>query len=251
VIRAAIVDDEEPARDKVRRLLAKQTDVEVVGEAADGSEAVALIRRTSPDVVFLDIQMPRLDGFGVVEEIGVDRAPLLVFVTAYDEHAVRAFEVCALDYLLKPFAPSRFNTVLARVRAQLAHATAPEWVARVERALTLLERRPATVPRLLVERSPNRQILLSLEAVTLVRAKRNYLRFVTRDGEYTRRGTLAELEETLDRERFLRINRSEIVRLDAVAEIQPWFHGDARIRMADGSTLTWSRRYRGRDLDRF
>ncbi|MGH9162129.1 MAG: LytR/AlgR family response regulator transcription factor, partial [Vicinamibacteraceae bacterium] len=119
-MRTLIVDDEAPARSKLRRLLGAEPDVEIIGEAANGEEAVARIEQLHPDVVFLDVQMPRLDGFGVIERIGVDAMPHVVFVTAYDEHALRAFEVQALDYLLKPFSPDRLQAVVSRVRRALA-----------------------------------------------------------------------------------------------------------------------------------
>lgn len=246
MIRVLVADDEAPARRKVLDLLAQERDVEVVAEAADGIEAVEQIRSASPDLVLLDIQMPRLDGFGVVERIGTREMPALVFITAYDEHALRAFEVHALDYLLKPFSPSRFREVLERVRRQLAAGRTGELSRRLERVLASVQ--PAeTYPRhFLVEKGREREVLLPAAAIDRVVADRNYLRLFSAGGEYVRRGTLNDFEKRLDPAAFLRINRSEIVRLDAVAEFQPWFHGDYRVRMKDGTTLTWSRRYRAR-----
>jgi two-component system LytT family response regulator len=245
VIRALVADDEPPARKKLRELLAKEADVEQVGEAADGVEAVEKIRAAAPDVVFLDIQMPRLDGFGVIREVGVNAMPLVVFVTAYDEHALRAFEVHALDYLLKPFAPSRLKRVLDRVRRHLGAASG-DLAQRVDRLLA--EMRPAAPPfrQILVEIDEGRQTLLALDAIDLIRADGNYLSILAGGTTYRRRGTLSDLEARLDPARFLRLNRSEIVRLEAIREIQPWFHGDARVVLTDGAVLTWSRRYRAR-----
>lgn len=245
MIRALVADDEAPARRKLRDLLGRETDVEVVGEAADGVEAVAAIRTASPDVVFLDIQMPRLDGFGVIQEIGVEAMPLVVFVTAYDEHALRAFEVNALDYLLKPFAPSRFERLLDRVRHQLGGSPG-DLAERVERLLAAVRPAPQYLRQILVERDEDRQTLLAVESIDVVRADGNYLCFLSGGVEHRRRGTLRDLEDRLDPARFLRLNRSEIVRLDAIREVQPWFHGDARVVLQDGSVLTWSRRYRAR-----
>ena len=205
----------------------------------------------APDVVFLDIQMPRGDGFAVVEAIGVESMPLVVFVTAYDEHALRAFEVHALDYLLKPFAPRRFRDVLERVRARLREPAIADLGERLEKLLATARPGPRHLSRILLDRSDERQLLVPVEKIDVIRAERNYLRFVTREGELLRRGTLRELEERLDPERFLRINRSEIVRLDAIAEVAPWFHGDYRIRLHDGTELSWSRRYRARAKDRY
>ncbi|HEX4955736.1 MAG TPA: LytTR family DNA-binding domain-containing protein [Thermoanaerobaculia bacterium] len=250
MIRVAVVDDEPPARRKLCTLLAREADVEVVGEAGSGPEAVGLLRATRPDLVFLDIQMPGLDGFEVLAELAPSERPQVVFVTAYDQHALRAFEVHAFDYLLKPFAPSRLAGVLERARSPAPAAREGGLEGRLERLLaTLGEGRPTT--RLLVERENGREILLTLERVDFVRAERNELTFHTRDGVFRRRGTLSELETRLDAERFLRINRSEIVRLDAVAELQPWFHGDYRVVLRGGTVLSWSRRYRARDKDRF
>lgn len=249
MIRSLIADDEAPARRKLRGLLSQAGDVEVVAEAADGVEAVAAIRSKSPDLVFLDVRMPRLDGFGVIAEVGVEAMPLVVFVTAYDENALRAFEVHALDYLLKPFAPSRFERLLDRVRRQLAQPArdaSADLAGRIERLLASLRPEPGILRQILVERGEGRQVLLALDEIVRIQADGNYLLVFTREGEHRRRGTLRDLEGRLDPARFLRLNRSEIVRLDAIREIQPWFHGDARVVLQDGAVLTWSRRYRAK-----
>ncbi|MBI2837341.1 MAG: response regulator [Acidobacteria bacterium] len=246
MIRTLIVDDEAPARRKIRDLLTHEADIEVVGEAADGAVAVDLIRTTRPELVFLDIQMPRLDGFGVIDAIGAEIMPLVVFITAYDEHALRAFDVHALDYLLKPFAPSRFQQVLQRIRKRLHHADTLELASRLGQLLETLRAEPRYLRHLFVEKGHEREILLQLETVDLIQSEKNYMRFIAREGEYIRRGTLNALEARLDPEKFMRVNRSEIVRLEAVREFQPWFHGDYRVIMKDGRMLTWSRRYRAR-----
>lgn len=245
MIRALIADDEAPARRKLRELLGREADFEIVAEAADGVEAVEALRAKDPDVVFLDIQMPRLDGFGVVQEVGVEEMPLVVFVTAYDEHALRAFEVQALDYLLKPFAPSRFQKLLERVRRQLGQGTG-DLAQRIDRLLAAVRPPASALRQILVERGEGRQALLAITEIDLIRAEGNYLRFFSNGDEYRRRGTLRDLEERLDPQQFVRLNRSEIVRLEAIRELQPWFHGDARVVMRDGVVLTWSRRYRSK-----
>ncbi len=246
MIRALIADDEAPARRKLRGLLERESDFEVAGEAGDGAEAVAAIRAGAPDVVFLDIQMPRLDGFGVIREVGVDAMPLVVFVTAYDEHALKAFEVHALDYLLKPFAPSRFGRLLERVRRQLEPASSGDLAGRIERLLATVRPAPDYPRQILVDKDEGRQVLLAVDRIDRVCAEGNYLRFFSQGTEHRRRGTLQDLEGRLDPARFLRLNRSEIVRLEAIREVQPWFHGDARVVLHDGTILTWSRRYRAK-----
>lgn len=248
MIRALLVDDEPPARRKLRDLLAREGDFEIVGEAEDGLAAVEAIRAADPDVVFLDIQMPRLDGFGVIAEVGVEAMPLVVFVTAYDEHAVRAFEVQALDYLLKPFAPSRFQSLLARLRQRIERKPddLDERIGKLLAAVRPAAGAGAPLRQILVDRGEGRQALLAVAEIDLIRAEGNYLRFFAHGDETRKRGTLRDLEERLDPAQFVRLNRSEIVRLEAVRELQPWFHGDARVLLKDGTVVTWSRRYRAR-----
>ena len=241
MIRLLIVDDEAPARAKLRKLLAEARDFEVAGEASDGQQAVERIRALKPDAVFLDVRMPKLDGFEVVEAVGVESMPLVVFVTAYDEHALRAFEVHAFDYLLKPFAAARLRGVLDRLRKQVAD--------RGDFAERLRELLPRYVERLLVRKGEDREVLLPVQKIDVIRAERNHVRLLTGEGEYVRRVPISELAGRLDPDRFLQINRSEIVRLDAVRELQPWFHGDCRVVMKDGTTLMWSRRYRSKRKD--
>jgi len=249
VIRTLIAEDEAPARRKIRSLLSRESDVDVVGEADDGAAAVRLIRSSRPDLVLLDIQMPVLDGFEVIEEIGVESMPLVVFITAYDEHALRAFDVQALDYITKPFAPSRFKAALDRIRSRLAQQGPSDLARRIDRLMSDL--RPRFLRRILVEQGAEHEVLLSLDDVDRIRAERNHVRFFARQREYLRRGGLAVVADRLDPEKFLQINRSDIIRLDAVKEFQPWFHGDYRVIMKDGTVLSWSRRFRARTKDLF
>ncbi|HEX5831734.1 MAG TPA: LytTR family DNA-binding domain-containing protein [Gemmatimonadaceae bacterium] len=248
-MRILLVDDEAPARRRVRRLLAAEPGAEVVGEAANGDEAVAQIRRLAPDLVFLDVQMPGRDGFGVVEAVGVAEMPATVFVTAHDAHAVRAFEVQALDYLLKPFTPQRFATVMARARERLAADASGVRARRLAELVSVLGApREPWRQRLLVEDGTRARFLPVAQVDRLV-ADRNYVRVHAAGATYELRATLSSLAERLDPAHFLRINRSEIVRLDAVKELQPWFHGDWRVVFHDGSSTMWSRRYRARGGD--
>jgi two-component system, LytTR family, response regulator len=250
-MRVLIVDDEEPARRKMRQLLGAEPDVTIAGEAASGVEAVSLIRKIQSDLVFLDIQMPGLDGFGVIAEVGVETMPLVVFVTAYDEHALRAFEVHAFDYLLKPFAAARLGRALKRARRQLAGGAPHCMARRIGRLAETVDEAPRFLRHVLVERESEREALLPVDKIDCLQAERNWVRIFTAEGSYLRRDSLGELEPRLDPERFLRINRSEIVRLDSIAELQPWFHGDYRVVLKDGSTHSWSRRFRSRSKDLF
>ncbi|MEP7001435.1 MAG: response regulator, partial [bacterium] len=234
-MRALIVDDEAPARAKIRRMLSAAPDVEIVGEASTGREGVAAIKRTLPDVVFLDIQMPGLDGFGVVDALERDDAPYIVFVTADDAHALRAFEVGAVDYLLKPFTPQRFGLVLERARARV-HARAPHDVPAPVAPATFLKR--------ILVIDNGRAHFLPVDRLDVVEAERNYVQLTSAGGVFRLRATIASLQERLDPAQFLRINRSTLVRLDAVRSMHEWSHGDYRVVMQDGTEHSWSRRYR-------
>lgn len=253
-MRILIVDDEAPARAKVRRYVGEYADVEVVGEAENGVEAVERISDLRPDLVFLDVQMPELDGFGVIDAIGTESMPHVVFVTAFDEYALKAFEVRALDYLLKPFTPERFAAVMDRAREEVARtssAGSDELRGKLEALLAAATSgRPRYLQRILVHQE-NKAFLLPVDRIDRVEADRNYVRLHSRGSAFTLRGSITSLAERLDPEKFLRINRSEIVRLDAVKELQPWFHGDYRVVMGDGTTLMWSRRYRAQSAGEF
>jgi Response regulator of the LytR/AlgR family len=273
-LRVLVVDDEDPARRKLRRLLHDVGDVEIVGEAASGDEAVEQIVALAPELVLLDVQMPVLDGFEVVASVGVDRMPPVVFVTAYDEHALRAFDVRAIDYLLKPVAADRLREALDRVRQRVAGARAadsgsrnfrsaeekdikpgretgdesdtdrdsdPDRDAERQALASLVGDRP--LRRILVH-DDERAHLLPVDAITLARAERNYVVLHTPHGTFKLRGSIGALAGRLDPSAFLRVNRSDVVRLDAIRELQPWSHGDYRIVLADGKALFWSRRYR-------
>ncbi|MDX1660432.1 MAG: LytTR family DNA-binding domain-containing protein [Gemmatimonadota bacterium] len=249
-MRVLLVDDEAPARRKLKRLLANEPGVEIVGEAADGVGAVRLIEELGPDVVFLDIRMPGADGFQVIEEVGTDAMPLVVFVTAFDEHALRAFDVRALDYVLKPVSPDRFAEVVDRIRERLAGDGLDETRRRLAEVVEEMRERSRPLARLMV-RGAERARLLPVERIDRFEADRNYVHVHAGEDRYTIRATLTSLESRLDPDRFLRINRSEIVRIDVIDRIEPWFHGDFHVVLADGTKTTWSRRYRARNAADF
>ncbi len=248
-LRVLIADDEAPARRRLRRLLDVLSDVEVVGEACSGEEAVSAIAALTPDLVLLDVQMPVLDGFEVVAAIGADAMPPVVFVTAYDAHALRAFEVRALDYLLKPVTGARLSDAIDRARQ--ARAAGEQHGDRAGLA-ALVAGRP--LRRLLVHdaRGPAHGArLLAVEDIHLARADRNHVVFHTPHGTFRLRASIGALAARLDPAAFLRVNRSDIVRLDAIRELQPWSHGEYRVVLRDGSALLWSRRYRAQDAAAF
>jgi len=224
-MRVLIVDDEPPARRKVRRFLERSAGAGEIREAGSGAEALASIREFDPDLVFLDVQMPDMDGFAVLEAAPAPRRFHVVFLTAHDAHALRAFEAEAMDYLLKPVDPERFDRVLERAAAAIAPA--PRKFAK----------------RLLVETN-GREIFLPVEHLAWAESVRNYVVLHSGRESYTVRGTLEGLARQLDPEQFTRISRSHLVNLDSVKEMQPWFHGERRIVLKDGAELTWTRRYR-------
>jgi two-component system, LytTR family, response regulator len=241
--RVLIVDDEAPARRRLRQLLRAAPDWQVVADAKDVPTAVASVEQARPDVVFLDIRIPGGDGFEVVERVGVDRMPLVVFVTAFDDRALDAFEVGASDYLVKPVTPSRFRLALDRVRERLA---APDAARLTEELTALLQR--AGAERQYLERVTvwhgERGRLVAVDAIDYIEAARAHV-FIHLGGKrLPLRHSLGELEARLDPRRFQRIHRSHIVRLDAIREVHSWFHGDLRVVLADGTILNWSRRFR-------
>jgi two-component system LytT family response regulator len=242
-LRVLVVDDEAPARRKVLRLLRDEEGVEVVGEADSGEAAIAAVRKHSPDLVFLDVQMPGVDGFGVVRSI-VDAKPALpriIFVTAHDKFALRAFEVHAFDYLLKPVGEERFRAALRRARQQHEQAT-DAFASRLHTMLAQLQRERSFPERLLIHEDA-RALFVPVRELSWIEADRNYLLLHCGKKTHTLRSTLDALQETLDPKAFVRINRGTLVRLDAIRELLPWFHGEYKVVLQDDTELRWSRRY--------
>ena len=253
-VRTLIVDDEPLARDGLRLMLGTLPDVDVVGEAGEGTAAVQAIRTLRPDVVLLDVQMPGQSGFDVVERVAPDHLPLVVFVTAYDEHALRAFQVHAFDYLLKPVSQARLAEALLRVRADMMRgAPARERVLDVVDAVRIgAGERTATrryTARFAV-RDRDRYVLVRTADVDWIDAAANYVRLNTRGRALLLRMTLSEIEGRLDPAVFTRIHRSTIVNTTRVQEIRPDPHGDYEVVLTDGRTLRMSRTFRERLLGR-
>ncbi len=244
-IRALIVDDEAPARARLRQLLAHEQDVEVIGECANGRQALEAIARDKPGVVFLDIQMPGLTGLEVCQALPTAGCPVpvIVFVTAYDRYAVKAFEVHATDYLLKPFDRERLGRTLAHVRRQFADGAQDETrLARVLELLQSIDRRPGRM----VFKEDGRLIFLDADQIDWVEADGNYIRIHAGQRSHYVRETLSGIETQLPATTFLRISRSTLVNIARIKEMQPMFYGDYAVILQDGSKLSMSRGYRGR-----
>ena len=242
-ITTLIVDDEPLGRERIRTLLAADPEIEVVGESSDGRQAVASIAKLKPKLLFLDVQMPEMNGFEVLEAVAGAEMPVVIFVTAYDHYAVKAFQVHALDYLLKSFDRERFSEAVGRAKAEIAKGREHRFD---ERLVALLEdlQEQRGKPERLVVRSGGRIFFLSVGEIDWIEAADNYVCLHVGLASHLLRGTMASIEERLDARKFLRIHRSTIVNLDRVLELSPLFHGDYAVRLHDGTELLLSRGYR-------
>jgi two-component system LytT family response regulator len=243
-----IVDDEPPARAKLVRFIAELEDFRVAAEAGTVEEAIAAVRNTTPDVLYLDIQLGSHSGFAVVDGLALDgvkaaAAPLIVFTTAYSEYAVKAFELQALDYLLKPFDRDRFSKSIERTRAALAEPDHSDVEERVRRLLAQIPGRPAAANQILVRES-DRAFFLSVETIQRVSAAGNYVEVHANGKVHLIRDTLTSFIAQLDTSEFLRVHRSHVVRVNFIAELRPMFHGDYELVLRDGQILSLSRRYK-------
>jgi len=244
-IRALIVDDEPLARRRIKSLLAHDSSVEVIGECSDGYKAVSSISELSPDLVFLDVQMPAMDGFEVIKTIGAERMPTVIFVTAYDQYALKAFEVNALDYLLKPFDRNRFQKTLERAKAMISGLQNGDVNNQLLSLLGDLRREQETPDRFIIK-SGGRVVFLRVEEIDWMRTVGNYVRLQVGRDSHLMRETMNGMEAKLNPDRFMRVHRSTIVNLDRVKEVQPWAKGEYVVIMRDGTRLIMSRRYRER-----
>ncbi len=238
-----IVDDEPPARAKLVRFVAELEDFRVAAEAGSVDEAIAAVRNTMPDVLYLDIQLGSHSGFDVVDGLKGSAGPLIVFTTAYSEYAVKAFELQALDYLLKPFDRDRFLRSIERTRAALAEPDRSDVEERVRRLLAQIPGRPAAPNQILVRES-ERAFFLSVDAIQRVSAAGNYVEVHANGKVHLIRDTLTSFIAQLDAGEFLRVHRSHVVRVNFIAELRPMFHGDYELVLRDGQTLSLSRRYK-------
>lgn len=249
-IRVLIVDDEPLARTRIRELLKTDSRVEIAGEAGNGPDAVEAIRRHSPELVFLDVQMPEMDGFEALRALGTERTPYVIFVTAYDQYALRAFDVHALDYLLKPFVRSRFRQALDRaveiIRAGRLDQAFDERLA----ALLREPRETAGIRDRIPVKAGERTKLIKLDDIDWIEASEKYVILHCGAAKHILRQGITQTERKLDPGRFLRVHRSRLVNVDAIREVQPWFHGQSVLVLRSGDSITVGRAFRHK-LDPF
>lgn len=243
-----VIDDEAPARAKVKRYLAADARFQLVGEAQDGAEAAERIQALRPDLLLLDIQMPGLTGFEVLEAVGPDACPKVVFSTAYDQYALKAFDAHAVDYLLKPYDQARFQAALDKAHAQLVGGAGEGEL--LQRLLAQLGGPERPLERLLVK-AKEHWLPVRLDRVTRLSAEDKYVRVHSDLGEHLVRQTLKELEARLDPKRFVRVHRGDIVNLEAVERLEPWSHGDALLVLKGGGSVVLSRTFRDDFLRRW
>jgi two-component system LytT family response regulator len=249
-IRTLIVDDEPLARERVKRFLKDERDIELLGECGNGADAIKTIREKEPDLVFLDIQMPEKNGFDVIKGIDGRNLPTIVFVTAYDQYALQAFEVHALDYLLKPFNRERFHRAVGRAKEQIDGRRRGELDERLTSLISSITPEKKYLERLVVK-SVGRVFFLKTSEIDWIEASGNYLKLHVGRDSHLIRETMNSIEAKLDPSQFMRIHRSTIVNIDRIKELHPMFRGDYSVILRDGSELALSRNYRERFLEMF
>ena len=245
-VRVMLVDDEPLGRERLRNLLSREAGVAVVGEASDGESAVAAIRTLRPEIVFLDVQMPGLTGFGVLERLGPDVPPAVVFVTAHDQFALEAFEVHAVDYLLKPFDRDRFQKALQRAVDRLRSARPDDLSAQLTAMIAQLQPPPAApkAPERIPVKTGSKVSFVAVTDIDWVGSADNYVELHVGDRSHLLRETMGSIEARLPADRFVRISRTSIVNADRVKELQPLFHGEYSVTLKNGTKLTLSRSHR-------
>ncbi|HEX8898229.1 MAG TPA: LytTR family DNA-binding domain-containing protein [Chthoniobacterales bacterium] len=242
-IRALIADDELLARKFIRRMLKQDPEVEIVAECSNGTEAVAMIRKEKPDLVFLDIQMPEMNGFAVLEEVGLDHLPEVIFTTAYESYAIRAFELHALDYLLKPFDQVRFKAALKYAKERFHSQQDEEKRLQIGTLLETIRAQPQYLDRVII-RADGRITFLQTREIDWLEADDKYIHLHTPKGTRMVRQTLSAMEDQLDPKKFVRVHRSAMVNTDRIKELQPLFNGEHTLILEDGTRLTLSRKYK-------
>ena len=249
-IRTLIVDDEPLARERVKRFLRDEKDIRIIGECGNGADAVKAIRSEQPDLVFLDIQMPEKNGFEVIRSLDGKQLPTVVFVTAYDQYALQAFDVHALDYLLKPFNRDRFQRAVTRAREQIEDRRRGDLDERLTSLIENLRTEKKYLDRLVVK-TVGRVFFLKADEIDWIEAAGNYVRLHVGKESHMIRETMNGIEAKLDPEKFIRIHRSTVVHIDRIKELHPMFSGDYAVMLRDGTELALSRNYRERFLELF
>ncbi len=242
-IHVLVADDEAPARQRLIDLLTKDAQIASVDEAADGEAAVEAIEKKRPDLVFLDVQMPELDGIGVIEAIGAAHMPLTVFVTAYDQHAIRAFEANALDYLLKPFSDERFEATMARVKARLDERSIGEFGQRILKMVAASPTTERRLDRLVVKSAGTTRFIRAID-IDWIEAAGVYVTLHVGGKELLYRAALNDLAERLDPRRFVRVHRSALVNIESIVQLEPMSHGEFEAVLKNGARTRVSRTYR-------
>lgn len=247
-LKVLIVDDELPGRHKIREMLKHESNIEIIGECTNGADAVETIHSKKPDLVFLDVQMPEMDGFGVIKKIGVNNLPEIIFVTAYDQYALQAFEVHALDYLLKPFDKERFQNALQRAKDRILQRDQNDIGQKLLSMLQELKLDQKHSDRLVVK-SGGKVFFLKTDEVDWIEAAGNYVRLHAGGESHLLRETMSGIQKKLNPNQFIRIHRSTFVNIEQIKELQPWFHGEYVVILKEGTQLTLSRGYRNNLTD--
>ena len=242
-LKTLIVDDEPLARERLRDLLSPEPEIELIGECSNGQEALVAIREQSPDLLFLDVQMPELDGFGVIAALQGEPMPAVIFVTAYDKFALKAFEVHAVDYLLKPFDRERFQKALSRALNQIKREQTEGLSQRLSNLLAELKPEPKSSDRLPIK-VDGKVLFLKIDEIDWIEAADNYVHVHVGKDSHMIRETMSAIETKLSPKKFLRISRSAIVNIERVKELQPMFHGEYTVILHNGTRLTLSRTHR-------
>lgn len=240
---ALIVDDEPIARKYIREMLKGDREIDVVGEAGNGKKAAKMLAELQPDIVFLDIQMPEMDGFALLQTLDAETMPCIIFTTAYEEHAIRAFEFHALDYLLKPFDEARFAAATAHAKRSLARGRATVQAKQIAELLDSMSSKERPPERLLIKKQ-GRIIFLKIADIDWIKADDKYLQLFTGRVSHLVRQTLQSFKSKLDPSKFVQINRSVIVNVDRICELHPMFNGEHEVQIADGTTFPLSRSHR-------
>lgn len=243
-IRTLIVDDEQIARSRIRKLVAEDPDIDLIGECSNGAEAVTMIKDKSPDLVFLDIQMPDLDGFGVIDKLDPNKAPFIIFATAYHEYALKAFDVHAIDYLLKPFDDDRFSESLNMAKDQLNMKNTSQLTEKLMKAVRDIQHEHSTYARHIVIRDRGREFEIDLDDVIYAEAEGNYVNFELKNRHYLYRITMNALADDLDPTKFLRIHRSFILNRDKIGSVKYNGNNEFRFKMSNGKEVTSGRSYK-------